>query len=370
MQKTTNAIAMAALISIIFAGCVGSTGGDAGDNPFPIPTQAVTIAGSGATFPKPLLETWGIEFAQYHPTVQVSYAGGGSGKGIKDVSEKTVLFAGSDAPMSAAERQNVANILHIPETLGLLAVVYNVESVADGLKLDGEVVGKIYTGEIKKWNDPAIAALNPGVTLPDATIAIVYRSDSSGTTYVFTDWLRKTSESWKSVMGTAPTKKPDWTKSSATSLSGNGNDGVGTTVDTTPNSIGYVELAFVKNLGLKAARLKSHDGAFLSPTTQGAAAAAASAAKTLPGPLNDWSAVSITDNAGEGSYPISSFTYILVYKSASDYGGRFSQNELDGFKAWLWWGLHDGQGRSEGLGYAPLPDPVVKLGEDALSSMS
>ncbi len=370
-MHVSNAFAAIGLVGVlVLSGCVGSTGGTGGDIPFTIPSQNVAVAGSGATFPKPLLETWGIEFAQSYPTVKVSYAGGGSGKGIKDITDKTVLFAGSDAPMGQAERQLVTNLLHIPETLGLNAVVYNVEGVPDGIKLDGTTVGKIYVGEIKNWNHADIKALNPDVTFPDATIAIVYRSDSSGTTYVFTDWLRKTSPAWQSTMGTGPSKKPDWTKSSATQLSGNGNDGVGTTVDTTPNSIGYVELAYVKSLELKAANVKSHDGEYLAPTTAGAAAAAASIAETLPGPLNDWSAVTITDAPGKGAYPISSFSYILVYKSATDYGGKVTQAELDGFKAWLWWGLHDGQARSETLGYAPLPGPVVKLGEDALQSMS
>lgn len=369
MHASHGLFAIGFVSVLVFSGCVGSTGGPRGEIPFTIPSQNVAVAGSGATFPKPLLETWGIEFAQSYPTVKVSYAGGGSGKGIKDITDKTVVFAGSDAPMSESERQLVTNLLHIPETLGLNAIVYNVEGVPDGIKLDGETVGKIYVGEIKNWNHADIKGLNPEVTFPDQTIAVVYRSDSSGTTYVFTDWLRKTSETWKSVMGTSPSKKPDWTKSSAAQLSGNGNDGVGRTVADTPNSIGYIELGYVEPLELRAAKVKSHDGEYLAPTTAGAAAAAASVAETLPGPLNDWSAVTITNAAGKGAYPISSFSYILVFKSAGDYGGRVTQAQLDGLKAWLWWGLHDGQARSEPLGYAPLPEPVVKLGEDALHSM-
>lgn len=368
-MKSSVFASVGCLVVLALSGCVGTTGGTGGDNPFPIPTQTVTLSGSGATFPKPLLETWGIEFAQYHPTVKVSYAGGGSGKGIKDIQDKTVLFAGSDAPMSATERQAVANILHIPETLGLVAVVYNIPGVADGIHLDGATVGKIYVGDIKTWDHAEIKALNPDVDFPSEEIAIVYRSDSSGTTFVFTDWLGKTSEAWASAMGESASKKPAWAKSSATQLSGNGNDGVATTVDTTPYSIGYVELAYVDNLKLAAAKVKSHDGEFIAPSTDGASKAAESVAKTLPAPLNDWSGVTITDAAGEGAYPIASFSYILVYKSAADYGGKYSQPEIDGFKAWLWWGLHEGQGRSEGLGYAPLPQPVVELGEKALESM-
>jgi phosphate transport system substrate-binding protein len=368
-MKTRTLLLSLTLTASLFAGCFGGPLQERSPNPFPIPDQTVALTGSGATFPKPLLETWGIEFAQRYPTVKVSYAGGGSGKGITDVTAKSVLFAGSDAPMSAAERMNVANLLHIPETLGLIAIVYNIDGVATGLKLDGPTLGRIYLGEITMWNHPDITAQNPGIALPGSPIAVVYRSDSSGTTFVFTDWLRKTSPEWIEAMGSSPSKKPDWTKSRATQLSGNGNDGVGTTVDTTPNSIGYVELAYVRTLGLTTASIKSHDGAYMAPSTQGAQKAAEAAAMSLPAPLGDWSEVSITDAPGDGSYPISSFSYILVYRGVADYGGKFSQAEFDAFHAWLWWGLHDGQSRAEPLGYAPLPAAVVAMGEDALKEM-
>jgi phosphate ABC transporter phosphate-binding protein len=395
-MRTFAPLAIALLAGALLAGCssstddgapstVTSTGGHSTQanangsgsgstvekNPYAPPSSTTQVYGSGATFPKPLIESWGLQYNAENPKVQVSYAGGGSGKGITDITNKDVLFAGSDAPMSPSEKSAASGVLQFPETIGAEGVVYNVESIADGLKLDGETLGKVFTGAIKKWNDPAIAALNPGTTLPSSDIAIVYRSDSSGTTYVFTDYLGKASTTWASTMGAAATKKPDWTKSAATQLSGNGNDGVGTTVKNTPNSIGYVELAYVNSLKLKAAQMKSHDGAFLKPTTAGAAAAANEKAKGLPAPSGDWSAVSIVDAPGANSYPISSMSYILVYDSLSAYSGKpnAGADNMQAFKAWMWWCLHDGQVYATALGYAPLPNSLVDIGEGALASI-
>jgi phosphate transport system substrate-binding protein len=359
--------------ALLLAGCASGPGPGAGDDsPFQPPQQTTSLTGSGATFPKPLIETWAIEYARGHPTVQVGYGGGGSGKGISDISAKMVLFGASDAPLSRAEKAKAEEgghaILQFPDTLGVVGLAYNLPGIGT-LRLDGEAIGKIYTGAIQRWNDPALAALNPGVPLPDAAIAVVYRSDSSGTTFVFTDYLAKASPSWAATMGDAASKKPDWTRSSATQLSGNGNDGVGNTVKSTPNSIGYVELAFLRSLGLSAAAVQAKDGAFLPPTTAGAAAAAGAVATGLPAPDGDWSQISIVNAPGAEAYPISSFSYILVYQDRGAYGGQVSEAQMAAFKAWMWWSLHDGQEHAEPLGYAPLPDPVVAIGERALRSM-
>lgn len=336
-------------------------------NPYAIPGSTTKVYGSGATFPKPILETWGLEFARLHSKVQVSYAGGGSGKGISDITAKNVLFGGSDAPLTDAEQAKVPGILHIPETLGLVCVVYNVDGLPNGLKFDGPTIGKIFLGQIKKWNDPAIAALNPGVTLPDLSIAIVYRSDSSGTTFVYTDFLTRTSPDWQGTMGTTPSKKPDWTKSGATQLSGPGNDGVGSTVKSTPNSIGYVEYAYVKSLGLKAGHILNAAGEYVAPSGEGATKAAAGA--VLPEPSGDWSDVSISNAAGPGVYPISSFSYLLVYDTVEAYGGKVTSEQMNAFRAWLWWATHDGQSYADKLGYAPLPSSVVTVAEQALEKI-
>ena len=379
-MRNLNLIALAAIATLLLAGCAGTTPGASNANtsaastgssnpnhvssPYAAPSSSTAVYGSGATFPKPLLESWAIQFAKVESKVQVSYGGGGSGKGIKDIQNKDVVFGGTDAPMSVAEKAapntNGANVLQFPETIGLIGVVYNVAGLPDGIQLDGETLGKIYSGEIKNWKDTGVSGA------PDAQIAIVYRSDSSGTTFVFTDFLAKTSSTFASKITSAASKKPDWTKSSAAQLSGNGNDGVGSTVKSTPNSIGYVELAYVQALGLKAAKVKSHDGAYLAPSTAGAAAAASGFANSLPAPAGDWSQISIVNAPGATSYPISSFTYIMVYDQLASYGSKATADQMAGFKAWMWWCLHDGQAYSESLGYAPLPEPVVKIGETGL----
>ena len=377
-------VSILAIAALLLSGCSGASDstssspptGPATSSPFPPPSGAVAFTGSGATFPKPLIETWALEYAKKQRSVQVSYGGGGSGKGISDITAKNVLFAGSDAPLGTTEKANAekdgGTLLQFPETLGVVAAAYNLGSV-DCLRLDGETLGRIFTGHVKRWNDPAIKAVNEGSCaskLPDAAISIVYRSDSSGTTFVFTDYLAKASPTWASTMGASASKKPDWTKSTASQQAGNGNDGVGSAVRSTPNSIGYVELAFVKSLGLKAAAMQSKDGAFVAPSTGGAAAAASSFAGTLPRPEGDWSGVSIVNAPGADAYPISSFSYILVYQEQADYGGRVSADQMQAFKAWMWWCLHDGQSYSEQLGYAPLPSDIAQIGSDALGTIA
>ncbi len=371
-------IALGAIAVLLLAGCSApaqvpsgsatstpAASAKADTGPYMPPSSTTSLYGSGATFPKPLIESWALQFARLEPKVQIAYGGGGSGKGIKDVSNKDVVFGGTDAPMSVSEKGTANaggnNILQFPETIGLIGVVYNVASLPDGVHLDGETLGKIYAGDIKNWKDAV-----PGG--PDASIAIVYRSDSSGTTFVFTDYLAKASTSFAKITPAA-SKKPDWTRSAAIQLSGNGNDGVGSTVKSTPNSIGYVELAYVQALGLKAARMKSHDGEFLAPSTAGAAKAASGFANSLPAPDGDWSQVSIVNAAGVGAYPISSFTYMMVYDNLAAYGGKTSADQMHAFQAWMWWCLHDGQSYGESLGYAPLPAPVVAIGENALAKM-
>jgi len=345
----------------------GTTASPSG--PFTPPSKATQVAGSGATFPKPLLESWGLTYAQLQPTVQVSYGGGGSGKGISDITAKTVVFGATDAPLQVTEKANAQKngetILMFPETLGLQDLVYNVAGVPDHIKLDAETVARIYLGQITKWNDAAIQALNPGVAFPANTIATVSRSDSSGTTFVFTDWLQHASPAWQNGPYAGASKKPAW----ATQLSGNGNDGVGSLVKSTPNAIGYVELAYINSLKLPSALVKSHDGEFLAPTTAGAATAASGFVSSLPAPDGDWSKVSIVDAPGTGAYPISTFTYIMVYNDISVYGGKVSTDQMQAFKAWMWWCLHDGQAQSDPLGYAPLPKSVVTIGETALKAI-
>lgn len=392
-MRSMYKLLLAALVasSFILAGCAGpasqtsqtetsashsqtgTTSQSQAASPYAAPSKNTPVVGSGATFPKPLLEQWGSEFAKKSKTVQVSYAGGGSGKGISDITKKDVLFAGSDAPLSASE-QAKANadgntILQFPETLGLVALTYNLDGVSNHLKLDGPTVGKMFAGQITRWNDAAIKATNPNVNLPDQAISVAVRSDSSGTTFVFTDWLSTVSPDFSSTIAAGATKAPDWTKSSAQVQKGNGNDGVANAVATTKGAIGYVELAYAQGFGLKTVDIKNKDGNFVAPSTQGAADAAASVANNLPRPDGDWSKITIVNAPGATSYPISTFTYMLVYDDLAAYGGKFSADQMQAFKAWMYWCLHEGQASSETLVYAPLPAAVVQIGVDALASI-
>lgn len=341
----------------------GSTG------PYTLPSGSVSLSGSGATFPKPLIEAWAIQFTNLHPSVSVSYGGGGSGKGIADIKGNLVAFAGSDAPLQPADYPAAADILQFPEAIGPVAIVYNVGDLATGFHLTCDVLGKIYTGAITTWADPAITALNNGHALPDAPIATVHRSDSSGTTFVFSDYMSHCSDDWKNTIGSSPSKTPAWTQSNAAQLAGSGNDGVATTVANNPGSIGYVDLAYAIQLHLATAALQNKHGDWVMPSAEAAGKAAAAAASTLPAPTGDWSKVSIVDSSAEGAYPISSFTYMLVYHHASSYGAKMSGDQLAALKAWLYWDIHEGQQMSGGLYYAPLPAPVVAIGENAIASL-
>ncbi|MHB8633360.1 MAG: phosphate ABC transporter substrate-binding protein PstS [Thermoplasmatota archaeon] len=340
---------------------------DMSTGPYQAPAASVTLSGSGSTFVKPLVEAWAIQFANSYPAVQVSYGGGGSGKGISDITGSLVAFAGTDAPLQPSDRAKAPGLLMFPETIGPVAIVYNVAGIQSGLHLTGEVLGRIYAGSITVWNDPAIAALNPGMSLPATTILTVHRSDSSGTTYVFTDYLGHASANWSALMGAAPSKSPAWTRSSASQLAGNANDGVSTTVSNNAGAIGYVDMAYAVQLSLNTAAIQNPAGEWSLPSSDGASKAAASVAGSLPTPDGDWSHVTIVNSAAPGAYPISSFTYLLVYNSTAAYGGKVSGDQMAALKAWMWWDLHGGQADALTLYYAPLPDAVVHVGESALA---
>ncbi|MEA3144550.1 MAG: phosphate transport system substrate-binding protein [Thermoplasmata archaeon] len=337
-------------------------------NPFPDPSKTQSVYGSGSSFVAPLMGFWALQYGQDHSKVQVTYSSTGSGQGRKDITNKDVLFAGTDAPMTAAEMAAAPGILTFPEALGPIGVVYNLDDVT-GLKLDGETLGKILTGTIAKWDDDAIKALNPGVALPAATIKVVVRADSSGTTFAYTDFVARTSPTWVSVFGGAALSSPEWSKSRADWTKDAKNSGVGGTVQGTKNSIGYVDLSYVTSLKLSAALVKNQAGEFLGPTTAGATKAAASAG-TLPAAEGDWSKVSIANAPGTGSYPISTYTYLLAYKQASSYGSKATSEQVTAFKQFAWWALHDGQQYADPLGFAPLPAGAVAVGEAALKSMA
>lgn len=305
-------------------------------------TSGADLTGAGATFPYPLYSKW---FATYAAKtgVKINYQSIGSGGGIRQLSEQTVDFGASDAPMSDAELAKAKGgaVLHIPTALGAVVVTYNLPELSTPLRLDGATLAAIYQGQITRWNDPRLAALNPGVTLPARDILVVHRSDGSGTSYVFTDYLSRVSPAWAAKPGRG--KEVQW----PVGLGAKGNEGVAGQVKQTVGALGYVELAYATQNGLPAAALRNASGAFVAPSVASVTAAAAGAARSLP-PSTDYR-VSIVNAPGAEAYPISSFTWILLYQQQPD---RAKRDRMLGF---LRWALTDGQALEAPLDYAPLP---------------
>ncbi len=328
---------LAALLSVGAAGAARAEG-------------SLLVTGAGATFPFPLYSKWFSDYNKLKPDRRFNYQSIGSGGGIKQITERTVDFGASDAPMSDEEMSKAQGIQHIPTVLGAVVVTYNAP-IAD-LRLTPDTVAGLFLGEITKWNDPRIAKDNPGAKLPDASVTVVHRSDGSGTTFVFTDYLAKVSPQWKTKVGNGKSVK--W----PAGLGAKGNEGVTGLVKQTPGAIGYVELAYANQNKLSMASLKNHDGHFVRPTLEATSTAAAGV--EMPADYR----VSITDAKGKDAYPIASFTYLLVYRDQQD---RAKGEALVHF---LWWAIHDGQGTAAGLDYAPLPKPVVAKLEKTLSSLT
>jgi phosphate ABC transporter phosphate-binding protein len=312
----------------------------------------------------PLILKWADEYHnKTDGKVKVNYGGGGSGAGITQIKDKHVDFAGSDAPLSASE-SSTYGLVHIPETLGAVVVAYN-EPSASNLKLDGPTLARIFMKNITSWDDPAIAVLNPGVTLSSDQIVTVSRSDSSGTTFVFSGYLAAVSEEFESLYGQG--KSVNWPGA----IGASGNPGVTQTVRTTAHSIGYIELAYAMQNDVPFAQLKNHDGNFVTPSLETTSAAAAAAGGALPSGDGDWSHVSILDAPGANSYPIASFTYILIYKELYNEQSKMNKSVAIALLDYLWWIVHaDGQAYSDELYYAPLPATVVSVDEVTLNSIT
>ena len=331
----------------------------------PSPGQTVTLLGSGATFPFPLITKWSSVYVnETGGRVQVNYQGIGSGAGIQAITAKTVDFAGSDAPLKPSERAAAPGLLHVPETIGAVTAAYNVASLSSGLNLTGHVLGEIFLGKITTWNHANISALNPAVVLPSSTITVVHRSDSSGTTFVWTSYLHLENPGWNSsFVG----KSINWPGG----IGASGNAGVAGKILTTPNSIGYVELAYTVQNSMKVGKIRNPAGNFISPSLASTAAAAASA-PTFPSPDGDWNNVTILNAAGANSYPIASFTYLLVYKELNTIGTSMTQAKAQALVDFLWWCVHNpgGQQYATSLVYPTLPQTVVTLDEQAIRSIA
>ena len=338
------------LLSIAVLALACSGGGPGGSS-----GGVTALQGAGATFPNPLYQKWMSEYGKLHPNVRMDYQSIGSGGGIKQIQAQTVDFGASDAPMTDEElKGSPGELLHVPTVLGAVVVTYNVASIAQPLRFSPEVIADIFLGKIKKWDDARIKQDNPGVSLPAADITTVHRSDGSGTTYVFTDYLSKVSPEWKEKVGTD--KSPKWPGGQG----GKGNEGVTGQIKQQPNTIGYVELAYAVQNKLPVALIKNAGGKFVEPTIEAVTAAAAAASAQTPDDLR----VSITDAAGEGAYPISSYTYILAYKDQKD------ANKGKALVDFLWWGIHDGEQFAKDLQYAPLPAEIVKRAEAKINSIT
>ena len=304
---------------------------------------AETINGAGATFPNPIYQQWFSEYKMAHPDVSINYQSLGSGAGIRQLTQGTVDFGASDMPMTDEQiKQMKVKALHFPTVLGADVLAYNIPGVTGDLKLTPEAIAGIFLGEIKKWNDPKIASTNPGVKLPGNDIEVVHRTDASGTTFVFTDYLSKVSPTWKSKVGA--NTAVSW----PLGLGGKGNEGVSGTVKQTPNSIGYVELIYAVEQKMPYADVKNASGNFVKASFESITAAAA-AVKDIPDDFR----VSITNATGPAVYPISSFTWLLVPSEIKDPAKKKAITE---FLAWM---LTTGQKDCAKLSYAPLPASVV-----------
>jgi phosphate transport system substrate-binding protein len=305
--------------------------------------SAETINAAGATFPAPIYQKWFEEFHKAHPDIQINYQAIGSGGGIRQLTEGTVDFGASDMPMTGEQMSKVAKfkVLHFPTVLGGIVPAYNVPGAAD-LKFSGETLAGIYLGNIKKWNDAALKKDNPTANLPNQDITVVHRSDGSGTTFVFTDYLTKVSPEWKKVGANTSVSWP-------VGLGGKGNEGVAGLVKQTPGSIGYVELIYAAQTKMEYGSMKNAAGKFVKADVNTVTAAAAGAAKDMPADFR----VSITNAPGNDAYPISSFTWLLIPDKIDNAAKKKSISDF------LNWMLTTGQADAAGLDYAPLPKQIV-----------
>ena len=344
--------------------------------------QAITINGAGATFPFPLIDTWRVEYQSVNPSVNINYQSIGSGGGVRQFTERTVDFGASDAPLTEEEVQGLPSTpVHIPETIGSVVTAYNIPGIDKGLKLTGPVLADIFAGKITRWDDPRIIELNSGLSLPSADIVTIHRSDGSGTTFIWTSYLSQVSPEWNQTVGAG--KSVQWT----VGLGASGNEGVSNTILSTPNSIGYVELTYALTTGMDYASLMNSAGNFVEPTVASTQAAAQNAiimngtgtgtntttttsgsAISLPSGDQSWTHVSLLDAPGADSYPIASFSYLLLYKELST--NIDSIENAQALAQFVNWAITDGQQFASPLHYVPLPDSVVQHNQQTLRSLT
>jgi phosphate ABC transporter phosphate-binding protein len=362
ITKMTSLLMIATIVAIVAPLNVNAE--SAPDTPNS--SYVYNVNGAGATFPFPLIDLWRIEYNNDFDNVNLNYQSIGSGGGVKQHIEKTVNFAASDAPLTVKERALAPDTLHIPETIGGVTVAYNIPEIPkSGLKLTGKVISGIFMGTITKWNDPLIKEHNPELNLPNQDIVVAHRSDGSGTTFVFTDYLSTVDPDpgWGKIVGKG--KSVPW----PIGLAAAGNEGVTGIVKSTKYSIGYVELAYAFQTGMTFAHVQNGDkNKFIEPTIDSITAATAELADKLPAAEADWSTVSAVNAPGPNSYPISSLTYLLVYEDLKQTSKN--KEEAKAMLHMIYWMITDGQEFSRSLLYSPLPDKVVELGKKGLSRVT
>ena len=339
-----SVLSLATGLGLALAACGGEAGG-AGDGP--TRGGSVDLTGAGATFPYPIYARWIASYEQARG-VRINYGPIGSGAGIRQLSERTVDFGASDSPMSAQEMAAAKGgpVLHVPMVIGAVVVAYNLPQVRQPIRLAGDVIGDMFLGRITKWNDPRIAATNPGVALPDVDVLVAHRTDASGTTYVFTDYLTAVSQPWANGPGRG--KQVRW----PTGLGARGNEGVAAQVRNMPGAIGYTELAYAKQTELQVAAIRNQAGNFIAPAIENVQAAAEGALAALPADTDF--RISIVNAPGAQAYPISTLTWILLYEQQAD---SVKGRKLVDF---LRWALTEGGQQAAALDYAPLPAALVE----------
>lgn len=312
------------------------------------------LNGAGATFPNPIYSKWFNEYSQQHPGIHINYQPIGSGGGIRQVSDGTVDFGATDGPMTDAQISSAkVKVMHVPTVLGAVVPVYNIAGVTRDLNFSADVIADIFLGKITKWNDPRIAKDNPGVNLPGTPILPVYRSDGSGTTYIFTDFLSKVSPDFSSKIGRNTSVK--W----PAGIGAKGNEGVAGMIRQSPNSFGYVELIYAVQNKMAYGNVKNASGKFVKANTDGVTAAAAASAQTMPADFR----VSITNASGDASYPISSFTWLLIPTPSQD---PAKAKVLTEFLTWM---LDHGESEAASMSYAPLPVSVQNSVRSAITQI-
>jgi phosphate transport system substrate-binding protein len=361
-MKTTSKIVLAIVaIAVIVGGVAGYIYlGTPGST-----AESVILNGAGATFPQPFLNATITTYTtQIRTNLKINYQPVGSGQGIQTFTSKTVDFACSDAPLTASQREAAPNALHIPETIGAITVAYNLPGISSGLKLTGPVVADIFLGTITNWNDPAITALNPDLTMPDHAITTVHRSDGSGTTNWFTKYLSLVSQTWNTTVGSGTSVQ--W----PVGIGASGNSNVAATINQTEYSVGYIELAYALQNAVPVAALKNPAGNYVLPSLASTTAAAESLPTSgLPSGSDSWENVIILNSPGSQAYPIVTPTYILLYQDLSVIKGM-DMNKATQLVQYIWYVIHDGQALAPALEYATLPSNLVQIDEATLSSIT